>query len=684
MSKQLPHGSWPSSISAAQVAAGTKPLGGAAFAGDEVIIQQARPEQGGRITLWRHDAASGERRQELIPREYNVRSRVHEYGGASWVLLPGAEPDGWGIVFANFTDQRLYLISAPGAAPVALTPPSLEQGNPTLRFAELVPTAAGDAVLAIMEDLCGEPVRHIVAVPLDASAATDRAALNVLTPPARFVAFPRLSPDARQLAWISWEHPNMPWDGTELHLAALTGTSLRTAGLADERVIAGSGQTSVLQPEWVDGQRLAFISDASGWWNPYLYDVAAGTSRPLLQREEEFAGPLWQVGTTWYTVESENTLLVSHGTGLTGLSRLRIDDGQLQPLRLPVTRIRPLQLCGRQLLAATSSMTQGEQISLIDLAAVDGWDAPGGTRDEAPTGDEAATRGAACLRPLARAIDQLPPADQLPQVEELEARNADGEAVHALLYRPRNQGYRGPEGHKPPFITMVHGGPTSQAAATLSATIAYYTSRGIGVVDVNYGGSSGYGRAYRNRLRGQWGVVDVADTVAVIDALIERGIADPQRIGIEGGSAGGWTVLSALTNSDRFTAGISRYGVSDLVALVADTHDFESQYMFSLVGPYPQEAELYAQRAPINHLQDISCPVLVLQGDEDKVVPPAQSQVVVDELARRGIPHAYLLFAGEQHGFRQEANIIAALEASLAFYAQVFGFEADVPPLELS
>ena len=650
MLKRRDYGSWPSSITAADVAAGTKPLGGAAFLGSSVIIQQARPDQGGRITLWQVDGQTGERQRELIPAEYNVRSRVHEYGGASWVLLEQPHPR---IVFANFADQRLYLLDLDGSAPRALTPPSLREGNPLLRFAELVPGSPQE-ILAIMEDNTGEPVRQIVSIPLDASAARDASAITRLTPEARFVAGPRLSPDGTRLAWISWDHPRMPWDGTDLHLA-----SRGAQGLTAIRRVAGGSHTSVLQPEWLDDGRLTYISDESGWWNPYVFDLSTGAATHLADQPAEFAGPLWQVGSTWYLVESAANLLVSYGTGLGALGRLEVASGSLQPLQLPFTRVRPLQLRGSQLLAATSSLRDGEEITLVDLDTLQ-------------------------TRSLARAIEQLPAAELLPDVEEFECRNAQGEAVHALLYRPRHAGYAGTAGQLPPFVAMVHGGPTSQAAATLSASIAYYTSRGIGVVDVNYGGSSGYGRAYRNRLRGQWGVVDVQDTVAVIDALVERGIADPARIGIEGGSAGGWTALCALVFSDRFAAGISRYGVSDLVALVSDTHDFESQYMFSLVGPYPQEAELYAQRAPINHLDRLDCPVLVLQGDEDKVVPPQQSEVVVNALARRGIPHAYLLFEGEQHGFRKQESIIRALESSLAFYAQVFGFEADVPALELS
>ncbi len=651
MPSKLPYGSWPSTISAHDVAAGTKPLGGASFHGQNIIVQEGRPAEGGRITLVSYPIDSNGEPSELISKPYNVRSRVHEYGGASWKLIKGQLQDA--IVFSNFSDQRVYLQQLGQVTPIALTPDSLVNGQPQLRFAEFI-DGPGRTVLAIMEDLNGEPVRHIVQIPLDGSAAEDATRIRVLTTPARFVAAPRLSPSGTQLTWISWEHPNMPWDGTTLHLAEFT-----SLGQLRDTVIAGAEDISIMQPEWVDEDRISFISDESGWWNPYIYQVSSARATRLADRAAEFAGPLWQVGTTWYVLEDQRTLLCSYGTGTTKLARVHALTGGLEDLALPFTRVRPLEVRDGWLLAGTSSMTYGEQISLINLETLE-------------------------YRTVAGSISKLPDPAMLPEVEEFECSNEVGQSVHALLYRPRQDGYTGEDGELAPFVTLVHGGPTAQAAPTLNASIAYYTSRGIGVVDVNYGGSTGYGREYRNRLRGQWGVVDVADTVSVIKALVARRFADPARIGIEGGSAGGWTVLSALTNSKVFTAGISRYGVSDLVALVQDTHDFESQYMFSLVGPYPAAADLYEKRAPINHVSKISCPVLLLQGDEDLVVPPAQSQVVADALATRGIPHAYIVYAGEQHGFRQSENIISALENSLAFYSQIFGFETDVPPIELS
>ncbi|RAX49371.1 S9 family peptidase [Arthrobacter sp. AQ5-05] len=652
MTSRLPYGSWPSPISAAQVAAGTTPVGGGGFVGDELWWLEGRPAEGGRLTVLARAAASDAPARELVAAPFNVRSRVNEYGGASWAAVGAG--DGRKLVFANFRDQRLYLVDAHGGTPVPLTPDSAgADGDPALRFAEIIQGPAGH-VLAICEDHRTQLRRYIAAIPLDGSAAADPGALKEVTGSSRFVAAPRLNPSGSRISWISWEHPQMPWDGTELHVA-----DLGDLAAVNDTVLAGSTTESVLQPEWLDEDRLVFISDRSGWWNPYLHDLSSSSQRPLCEREEEFAGPLWTVGQSWYKVIDANTLLLTHGTHGSSLATLDVPSGKLQQLVLPFTRISPTGLRGNELLATATSLVEGDGLRLIDLDTL-------------------------AVQNISLALKDLPDPDSLPGAEAMEFTAADGSRVYAHVYEPRLGNLTGARDELPPFVAFVHGGPTAQAFAQLSLSIAYYTSRGIGVVDVNYGGSTGFGRAYRQRLNGQWGVVDVQDTVAVLEGLAAAGMADPKRLAIEGGSAGGWTVLSALTTTKTFSAGISRYGVSDLVGLVRDTHDFESRYMDSLVGPYPEAAELYAQRAPINHVQDISCPVLLLQGDQDKVVPPAQSRVVADALAANGIPHAYVLYEGEQHGFRRAETIVNALETSLGFYAAVFGFESDVPVLKLS
>lgn len=652
MTTSLPFGSWPSPITAEHVAAGTTPVGGGTFVGGELWWLEGRPAEGGRMTVVARGSVGDQAPRELVAAPFNVRSRVNEYGGAAWAVIAVNGTDE--LVFADFADQRLYSTGAHGGTPVPLTPPSAgSDGDPQVCFAEIIPGADPGEIFAVCEDHRGDLRRYIVAIPLDGSAAQSPAALREVTASSRFVAAPRLSPGATKLSWISWEHPQMPWDGTELHSADLVD------GVAvNDTVIAGSTTESVLQPEWLTDGELVFASDRSGWWNLYTHRLETGEQRALCPREEEFAGPLWMLGQRWFTVENERSLLVTHGTHGSSLARLDVSTGDLAPLDLPFTRISPSAFADGKLLATATSLVQGDGLRLIDLETLS-------------------------VQDVSLCLSALPDPGALPHATAMEFATADGAPVYAHVYAPALVGYSGLKGEKPPFVAFVHGGPTSQAFAQLSLSIAYYTSRGIGVVDVNYGGSTGFGRAYRERLRGQWGIVDVQDTVAVMEGLVAAGIADGNRLGIEGGSAGGWTVLNALTTTDAFSAGISRYGVSDLVGLVTDTHDFESRYMESLVGPYPEAAELYAQRAPINHVDNISCPVLLLQGDEDKVVPPAQSQVVADALAANGIPHAYVLYAGEQHGFRRMENIINALETSLGFYATVFGFDADVPSLEL-
>ena len=652
MTTSLPFGSWPSPITAEHVAAGTTPVGGGAFVADELWWLEGRPAEGGRLSVMARGARSDEAPRQLVTAPFNVRSRVNEYGGSAWAAI---DIDGsYELVFVNFADQRLYKVASHGGTPTALTPVSEgDDGDPQLRFAEIIQGATDDEIFAVCEDHRAELRRYIIAIPLNGAAATNVQNMREVSPASRFVANPRLSESGEKLTWISWEHPQMPWDGTELHVADLHD------GIAvDDRVLAGSTTESVVQPEWLSENELVFISDRSGWWNLYLHDLISGVQRPLCPRDEEFAGPLWALGQSWYKVWDTNTLLVTHGTHGSALAKLEVNSGELTEFELSFTRISPSTLHDGKLLATATSLIEGDGLRLIDLATLS-------------------------VENIKLALKDLPDPGALPHANAMEFTTADGSPVYAHVYEPRLEGFSGLADEKPPFVALVHGGPTAQAFAQLSLAIAYYTSRGIGVVDVNYGGSTGFGRAYRERLRGQWGIVDVQDTVAVMEGLVAQGIADGSRLGIEGGSAGGWTVLNALTTTKAFGAGISRYGVSDLVGLVSDTHDFESRYMDSLVGPYPEAAQLYAQRAPINHVNDISCPVLLLQGDEDKVVPPAQSQVVADALAANGIPYAYVLYSGEQHGFRRMENIINALETSLSFYAKVFGFTTDLPELEL-
>ena len=700
----LPYGSWPSPLTAELLATGGIRLGAPRLVGDAVWWTEGISTEGGRQAIVRtagavavpgSDAADGADAPAepvtVLPAPYNARSRVHEYGGASWTVVPGTADEEIRrpplVVFVNFEDQRVHSLRE-GEQPLPLTPvgPEVDSAHgPSLRWADPPPVTLADGtteVWWICEDHTGGEEgprtgadgaphieRYVVAVPLDGSAAEDASALRRITPSARFVAHPRLSPDGSQLAWLSWEHPQMPWDGTQLHLAPLMNGS---AG--EGEIIAGSTEESVLQPEWLDDRSLGFLSDASGWWNPWVWS-ADGGARQVLEREEEFAGPMWGLGSTWFQVLDPDRVLVEHGRAATSLSVLRISTGELSALDCPLTQIGTAHLREDGLLALTgASPTQftGIHVARLDLG------------DAAADGAGSSAPALSPLTLLRSSRDDAPAPGLLPEGESIEVPLPDGGVVHAIVHRPRQEGFAGREGELPPFIAQVHGGPTAHVSPVLSLQIAYYTSRGLGVVVVNYGGSTGYGRAYRNRLRGQWGVVDVQDTVAVMEHLVAEGIADGDRLAIEGGSAGGWTTLACLTRTDTFAAGASSFGVAELEKFRLDTHDFESRYIDGLVGPYPERRDLYVERAPLHHVDELEVPVLLLQGDEDRIVPPSQSELFRDALAAKGIPHAYLLFEGEQHGFRKAENIIRAVEASLSFYGQVLGFSpACVPVLAL-
>jgi dipeptidyl aminopeptidase/acylaminoacyl peptidase len=678
------YGTWASPISAVDAAKGAAAVSYPSLAGGEVWWQERRPSEGGRTAIVA-SAGPGAEPRELLPAPWNARSRVHEYGGQSYLAVPSFSlAGGFDLVFANFADQRLYALGAAGAEggdPVPLTP---AEGG--FRYADLLLSPAGDAVWCVREtarplDGAQPPDgfhvgggmavrREIVAVPLDGSAADDAAAVRVLVHGAQFFAFPTPSPDGTRLAWICWNHPNMPFDGTELRVAPVGRDPVT---VADSALLMGGPDESVLAPAWRDDATLYAVCDASGWWNIYQVPAAGGTPRPLHPLAEEFAGPLWQLGGRPFAPLGDGRLAVLHGLGEHRLGLLDPDSGELTDLDLPGYRTThgELAVSGSTIATVAGGPRTPWSVLRIDTGG------PGGAIERLSK-QQAAGPDPAYL-PDARAV-RLP-------------RSQNGGVVHAIVYPPTNPQVTGPPGELPPFIVDIHGGPTSHSLPVVSLETAYFTSRGIGVIDVNYGGSTGYGREYRNRLRGQWGIVDVADAYAAAIGLAEAGEADRARLGIRGGSAGGWTALVAVTTGPEltgakeavFAAATSYYGVSDLRPLAVDTHDFESRYLDGLVGPLPEAEELYVARAPVGHVNDLTCPVLLLQGLDDPVVPPSQSEAIAADLAAHGIRHAYIAFAGESHGFRKAETIIAALEAELAFYGAVFGFTPPgVPPAELT
>ncbi|WP_157157463.1 prolyl oligopeptidase family serine peptidase [Diaminobutyricimonas sp. LJ205] len=634
MSIVAPYGSWVSPISAADLVSSGHPVSGGCFVGDDIWWLEARPEEAGRLAVRRME--NGEPTDVLLA-PWNARTRVHEYGGGAWTTTE----DGT-LVFAEYSDQRLYRLDPGATEPVPLTP--ADQG---MRFAEL--SIRGSEVIAVRETHGEERVaRDIVAVPLDGSAQAEAGGIRSIVGGSRFLAYPRISPDGNRIAWIAWQHPQMPWDGTELRVGDLEDGVVTTW-----RLLIGGKSESVLQPEWVGNDALYAISDRSGWWNLYRID-AGGLTTALHPIEADMGGALWQLGARWYSILDDGSLLSVRTHGTDRLAVLEFSTGEFRDIDLPFASITLGGVNGNRLLTVCGGPEHAAGLREV-------WLTDGGVRD------------------IRLAVDELPDADYLPTAEPSEFGG-----VPVVVYRPRNPEYTAPDGELPPFVAFVHGGPTAHVAPSLSLSTAYFTSRGIGVVEVNYGGSTGFGRAWRDRLKGQWGVVDVADTVGAIRALADAGIADPARLAIRGGSAGGLTVLAALEESDVFACGTSYYGVADLAALAADTHDFEARYLDGLVGPLPEATEVYRDRSPLGHVDRLSTPVLLLQGLDDPVVPPSQSETLRNALVAGGVPHAYVGYEGESHGFRKAETIIHAAQAELSFYGQVMGFEPPgTPELEL-
>ncbi len=697
MTETAAFGTWKSPISAADVARGTVGVTYPSMAGGEVWWQERRPSEGGRTAIMASAGVSGEPR-ELLPAPWNARNRVHEYGGKSYLPVPSLSlAGGFDLVFANFTDQRLY--AAGGAVEAGIDPLPLTPAEGGFRFADMVLSPDGQEIWCVRETVLplegtelaghtGPPAgfhvgggmavkRDIVAVPLDGSASTDPSYIRVLVYGAEFFAFPTPSPDGTHLAWINWNHPNMPWDGTELRVAELSGGPVPDSGstVAQSTLVMGGQEESVLAPVWRDDTTLYAISDASGWWNLYEVAATAGATpsaapRALHPLAEEFAVPLWQLGGRPFEQLSDGRLAVLHGLGEHRLALLDPVSGTLSAVELPGYETTNGELAVSGTTVATVAGGPRTAWSVLRVAA---------------NGEVEVVRG----QPAGAADPAyLPDAHPV----RLSAGPNDG-VVHAIVYPPQNPSVRGPAGELPPFLVHVHGGPTGHSMPVLSLERAFFTSRGIGIVDVNYGGSTGYGREYRNRLRGRWGIVDVADAYTAALGLVASGDADRARLGIRGGSAGGWTALAAVTSGPAltgtseavFSAATSYYGVSDLRPFATDTHDFESRYLDGLVGPLPESDDLYTERAPVGHVTALTCPVLLLQGLDDPIVPPSQSEAIAADLAAHGIRHAYIAFPGESHGFRKAETVTAALEAEMAFYGEIFGFTPPgIPPIEMS
>jgi dipeptidyl aminopeptidase/acylaminoacyl peptidase len=635
MPEPAPYGSWRSPITASLIAAGAVPLGAVELVGQDVCWLEGKPLEGGRSVLVRQ-SADGSRR-ELTPPGFNVRTRVHEYGGGAFTV------HGNTVFFSNFTDQRLYRQDR-GGEPRPITPePDVPAGA---RYADGQVTSDGRLFVGVRELHASEgreAVNELVVLPTDGSA-TPRSIVGGHD----FFASPRISPDGRQLAWQTWDHPHMPWDGSELWLGDLAADGR----VSNPRRLAGGPDESVFEPAWSPEGVLHVVSDRTGWWN--LYRVQDGELQALCPMDAEFGVAQWVFGLATYRFLADGRIVCCYSRdGLDHLGYLS-PGGGLDTPELPYTALGGrISVEGNRVGLVAASPTEPTSVVVLDAA----------------TGQREVLR-----RSLAHEVD----AAWVARPRPIEFPTEEGTAF-ALYYPPTNPEYTGPPGERPPLLVKSHGGPTSMTSAAFNLEIQFWTSRGFGLVDVNYGGSSGFGRPYRQRLQGQWGIVDTRDCINAARFLAAQGEVDGQRLAIRGGSAGGYTTLCALVFHKDFAAGASYYGVADCEALATDTHKFESRYLDGLIGPYPEARDVYRARSPIHFADRLSCPVILFQGLEDRVVPPSQAEEMVRALRAKGLPFAYLAFQGEQHGFRQASTIQRTLEAELYFYSRVFKFPLAEP-----
>jgi len=626
--KVAPYGSWKSPITSDLIVSGTIGLGQVVLDREDIYWIEMRPEESGRNLIVRR-TRDGEI-TDMTPPGFNVRTRAHEYGGGAFTVKDGV------TYYSNFADQRLYQ-QVPGSLPQPLTPEG------ALRFADGVIHPLQNRLICVCEDHSqGEHqvVNSLVSLDLERDGAQ-----QVLASGNDFYSSPCLSPDGLHLAWLTWNHPNMPWDGTELWVGEINGDG----SLKKIERVAGGVDESIFQPQWSPDGVLYFVSDRTGWWN--LYRWRDEGVEPLLEVEAEFGMPQWLFGMSTYGFSSADTLICTYTQqGIWTLASLNLVNRKLERIDIPYSEIMFLRVGAGSVVFRASSVTEPAVIVRFELASRQ-------------------------LQVLRRSNQVVVDPGYFSMAQAIAFPTQDQLTAYAFYYAPQNQDYLAPEGELPPLLVKSHGGPTAAASNTFSLGIQYWTSRGIAVLDVNYGGSTGYGRAYRLRLEGQWGIVDVDDCVDGAHYLAEQGQVDGDRLAITGGSAGGYTTLCVLTFRDTFKAGASHYGVSDLEALVRDTHKFESSYLTRLIGPYPERADLYRQRSPIHFSDRLACPVIFFQGLEDKIVLPNQAELMVEALSAKGVPVAYIAFAGEQHGFRRAENIKRALDGELFFYAQVFGFQ---------
>ena len=628
-----PYGTWESLITSEMLVGGAVRLGEIVTDGDDVWWAESRPDEGGRTVIVRNG-------KDQTDKKTNVRTLVHEYGGSAWSVRNGT------LVYSQYLDQRLYRRDKSGDS-IPLTPESETQQS--YRYADGRITNNEDWYVCVREIHTSsdeEPSNEIVAVPLDGSQQ-----IRVLVSGPDFVSSPRVSKEGNQIAWVQWNHPNMPWDDTQLCIA-----SLEEMVLSNQKVTKSKAE-SFFQPEWDDQGNLHVVSDRNNWWNLFRVDQSTNEIdlTSLTNIEAEIGLPQWVFGQSRYAFVGDEIWFVYREAGIDKLATLS-SNGQFVQIKIDATEIESVTNYQDGIVATVSSWKAESSVMFINSEEV---------------------------RPLSKTRDLDIGESWFPVPETFTYQTSDSEKAHALFYSPTNPEYEIHENENPPLIVLAHGGPTGSARRQLQLSIAYWTSRGFGVADVDYRGSTGYGRLYRNSLRNSWGLADVEDCVAVAKHLVAQKKVDKNRLAIKGGSAGGFTVLAALTFHDTFTAGASRYGIADLAILAKDTHKFESRYLDRLVGKWPEDEEIYKQRSPIHHIEQLSTPMVILQGSEDPIVPPNQAHLMAKKLKENDIPHALIEFSDEGHGFRKAPNITKAIESELAFFAQIFNFEPfdDLPKI---
>jgi dipeptidyl aminopeptidase/acylaminoacyl peptidase len=626
-----PYGSWASPVTTSLLTSAGIGLSEVSFSNGFVYWLESRPDEAGRVVVVR--SAPDETPMDSIPKPFNARTRAHEYGGGAYFVHNDT------VFFSNFPDQRLYRQERVGG-PKPITPEPPEPAS--LRYADGRVTPDGKTIICVRErhEPNREAINEIVALSADGSGEA-----RIVISGYDFYSFPRISSDGRRLAWTCWNHPQMPWDGTELWIGDLDSSGL----VSRSRRIAGGLVESIFQPEWADDGTLYFISDRTGWWN--LYAERGGKTFPVFEIDAEIGGPQWLFGYYRYAPLRDGRLACAYSRN--GLDHLAVVDtcsGKIDTLTVPFTWFGSLRSDDRDtLFFVAASASRAPEVASLEL-------------------------GSSRLRTLRTSLEIEMDPGYLSVPEPIEFPTSNGLTAFALFYAPKNKDFIAPDGERAPLLVFSHGGPTGATTSSLRFAVQYWTSRGVAIVDVNYGGSTGYGRAYRERLKGQWGIVDVEDCINAARYLERRGDVDGKRMAIRGGSAGGYTTLCALVFHNVFAAGASYYGVADLSALATDTHKFESRYEDGLVGPYPEAADLYRQRSPVHFADRLACPVILFQGLEDRVVPPSQAEIMIAALRAKSLPFAYMAFPTEGHGFREAANIQRSVEAEFYFYSRIFGF----------